>query len=533
MYRVILQPLTIEQVLSEDFSRYVLPLIQRDYVWDAEDVKDMIDSLINGYPIGIIILVKTDIDLPSIPLIDIKGENNSNKEKMYVLDGQQRLTSLLLIRDGWKIKREGQTIEISPIFYNPVDGKLYVKGRRSTGIDFSSLIRKCMHKESAESYLLHTLAFLQEKFLQRPIAFYIIEIKKDGESEEKIYQDMAEIFTRINRSGVRLGNLEMFLSFFASSSIGKEEIVKLHKEMNKNFSMDLEPIIRFVFSNLGLTQSKISNVQSFKKATEDIKEKFKKEDILNIIEKCKNAIISTMEILHTSLGITSTQILPSETALVPLFQYLYHREGKINELEKEHMMKWFVLASFNGIYSSQTDSRLENDLKTIKGAAENFPYNDLLISMKNEIGKNEISEGDFKSIDFNILRGSAGKRYLFMLYILLHKNNANDWGGIPLHKKKFNELARHHIFPGDSLKEKYDETMRNHLGNLTFIDKNYNERLQNELPEDYLQEIDEEALKAHFIPLDKQLWKMENYEKFVNERVDLLWKKYCEIFKME
>jgi hypothetical protein len=274
-------------------------------------------------------------------------------------------------------------------------------------------------------------------------------------------------------------------------------------------------------------------VQSFRKATKDIKEKFKNEDILSTIEKCKKAIISTMEILHSSLGITSTQILPSETALVPLFQYVYQREGKINELERKHMMKWFVVASFNGIYSSQTDSRLEDDLKIIKGAAENFPYNDLLVSMKKKIGKSEISEGDFKSIDFNILRGSAGKRYLFMLYILLHKNNANDWAGIPLHKKKFNELARHHIFPGDSLKEKYDETMRNHLGNLTFIDKNYNERLQNELPEDYLQEINESTLEAHFIPLDKQLWKMENYERFVNERVDLLWKKYCEIFKME
>jgi uncharacterized protein with ParB-like and HNH nuclease domain len=322
MYEPKLERLTVSEILTKDFSEYVLPLIQREYVWDADDVKEMIESLINGYPIGIITLIKTDVDLPSLPLADIKG--NVNKvEKEYVLDGQQRLTSLLLIRDNWKIKREGQAIDITPIFYNPDDNKLRVKGKRPIGYDFSSIIRKCMFKEPAEDYLRGTLEFLTKNFLNRPIAFYRIEIKKGEKKEEEIYRDMAEIFTRINRAGIRLGNLEMFLSFFASASLGKEEVTKLHKEMSNKFSMDLEPIIRFVFSNLGLTQSQISSVSSFKKALVDIRKRFSREDVLDVIEKCKIAINSTMEKLHTHLGITSTQILPSETALVPIFQYLY------------------------------------------------------------------------------------------------------------------------------------------------------------------------------------------------------------------
>jgi hypothetical protein len=532
MYEPKLDRLTISEILSKDFSEYVLPLIQREYVWDEDDVKEMIESLINGYPIGIITLIKTDIDLPSLPLVDV--ESSANKvEKEYVLDGQQRLTSLLLIRDGWKIRRNGQPIEITPILYNPDDNKLRARGKRPIGYDFSSLIRKCMFKEPAEPYLRSTLEFLTKNFLNRPIAFYRIEIKKGEKSEEEIYRDMAEIFTRINRAGIRLGNLEMFLSFFASASLGKEEITKLHKEMNNKFSMDLEPIIRFIFSNLGLTQSQISKVSSFKKALEDIRNKFSKEDVLDVIEKCKVAMSSAMDKLHTYLGITSTQILPSETALVPVFQYLYQCEEKNSKPEVESMINWFVLASFNGIYSSRTDSRLDDDLKIIKGAKGSFPFSDLLKSMKNKISKVRIDEGDFKNIDINILRGNIGKKYLFMLYILLHKNNATDWAGRPLSERKLSELARHHIFSKEDLRDKgHDEIMRNHLGNLTFIDQNVNGELHDRLPSDYLNDFDEQTLIKHFIPLDKQLWNIDNYVKFVDKRMDLLWKNCCKAFKL-
>ena len=533
MYEPKLERLTIAEILSKDFLEYALPLIQRNYVWDADDVKEMIESLLRGYPIGIITLIKTDINLPSIPLIDVENANEHKitGEKYYILDGQQRLTSLLLIRDGWKIKRLGETIEITPILYNPDDNKLRVKGKRPIGHDFSTLIRKATFKEPSEPYLQRTLEFIGRNFLNRPIAFYIIEVKKGLKPEEEIYKDMAEIFTRINRAGVRLGNLEMFLSFFASASLGKEEITKLHKEMNDKFSMDLEPIIRFIFSNLGLTQTQISKVTSFKKALDDIKNKYKKEDVLKIIEKCRESILSTMSLLHDHLGITTTQILPSETALVPLFQHIYQHGASCDKLCKENMIKWFILASFNGVYSSRTDTRLEDDIKIVKQAGDGFPLNNLLDSMMKNININEISKADFKKIDTNILRGNVGKKYLFMLYILLHKNNATDWAGNPISKRNFKELARHHIFPKDELREREeDEVTINHLGNLTFIDESVNKELQNRLPEEYLKEY-EGVLEKHFIPTDKQLWKIDNYIKFIDERMNLLWNAYCKMFK--
>jgi hypothetical protein len=532
MYEPELKRRTISEVLGEDPSDYYLPTIQRDFVWDEDDIKQMIESILNGYPIGIITIFKTDIEFPSVPLVDSDFNQKEKKTRLYVLDGQQRLTSLLLIKNGWKIRRNGETIERTPIYFNPDDvvKSLRVKGRRPIGYDFSDLIKMLTFAEAPKPHLQKTLESLRKTFLDRPIAFYIVEVRRDGKSEEEIYKDMSEIFTRINRAGIRLGNLEMFLSFFASASVGKQEIVNMHRELNAKYSMDLEPVIRFIFSNLGLSQNQITKTDSFKRAVKDIKSRYSDSKIREVIENCKKCIETAMVLLHKELGISTTQILPAETALVPVFQYLYTAgvlaPDEVNQHERNRIMKWFILASFNGLYSSQTNTKLESDLKIVKGAnpSTSFPLQKLLDSMREKIKTTEISKKDFTNVDINILRGTAGKKYLFLEYILLCKNEATDWAGKLLIERSFNELDRHHIFPKDLLRQIIDEDATiNHIGNLTFIDRILNEELQDRLPEDYLSSIDEDVLKKHFIPLDKQLWKMDQYEQFIQQRAELMW----------
>jgi hypothetical protein len=533
MYEPQLEKKTISEVLQMNFGNYFLPSIQRDFVWDEDDIKEMIDSLLNGYPVGIITIFKTDLEFPATPLIDSSNENV--KEKFYILDGQQRLTSLLLLREKWKLRRNGETIERTPIYYNPDGRKLRIKGKNTSGIDLAKLVNMAIFRESPDPSLQNALRYIKENFLDRPIAFYIVEVRKKGKSEEEIYNDMAQIFTRINRAGIKLGNLEMFLSFFASASIGKDEIVNLHKDLNKKYSMDLEPVIRFVFSNLGITQHQISKIDSFKKAIGDIKKRYKEEGIKSMIEKSKRAILTTMDLLKSELGISTVQILPSETVLVPLFKYIYNRKvssfKNLSDKEKKHAIKWFILASFHGLYSSQTDARLESDLEIIKEATESFPLKKMLNSMEEKIKTTKIDEKDFKNIQINILRGTAGKKYLFILYILLAKNKATDWAGHLITERSISEIAKHHLFPKDQLKETQDEIAINHIGNLTFIDKGENEELQNELPEEYFQKYNEKVLKMHFIPSKRELWKIEKYSDFLKERTELMWKKFCEFMK--
>lgn len=535
MYEPKLERQTISEILGKDFSGYFLPSIQRDFVWDENDIKELIESLLNGYPIGIITIFKTDLEFPSTPLIDTSASQNDINEKYYILDGQQRLTSLIMVRENWKINRGGETIERAPILYNPDDKKLLVKGKKITGQDFSNLVSMCIFKESPKPHLQKTLEYLRKNFLDRPVAFYIVEVKKNGKNEEEVYNDMAQIFTRINRAGIRLGNLEMFLSFFASASVGKDEVIKIHKELNREYLMDLEPVIRFIFSNLGLSQHQISKINSFKKAIKDIKSKYSDEKIKDIIKNSKKAILTLMKLLKDTLGISTTQILPSETVLVPLFQYIYTR--KIEDVDEilnkgeNDILKWFILASYHGLYSSRTDTRLESDLKIIKEANDSFPIEKLLNSMNEKIKTNTINENDFKKIDINILRGTAGRKYLFVLHILLAKNGATDWTGNLITEKPNSELARHHIFPKEELREKEDEISINHIGNLTIIDSGKNEELQDMLPEEYLEEFESDVLQKHFIPLDKNLWKIDRYEDFIDLRINIIWESFSKFME--
>jgi hypothetical protein len=525
---------------EEDLSTYHLPSIQRDFVWSEDDVLELIDSLLRGYPIGVITILETDILFPSVPLLDVESRGDTSFRR-YILDGQQRLTSLLLIRDGWRITRNGTPIQLRPIHFNPdaspdapQEMRLRIKGKREFGEDFSKLVRWTLHLEPPPSSLAsrttELLRRIKDEFLLRELGFHVIRVGRGEVNEDKLYEDMSEIFTRINRAGIRLGNLEMFLSFYASRLEGKELVSQIYNQMNSRYNLDLEPIIRVVFSNLGLSQNQISKVKSFKKGIDTLRQKYgnNEQRIQEIIKQSGRAIQVTMEMLHEELGITdANRLLPSQTSLVVLFKYVakrgYTSARDIPERDKKAMLRWFILSSFFGLYSSHTDNRLEEDLRTLEGS-NSFPVDGLLDKMQSRNLRTRIEKQDL-NIDFNILRGTAGKKFLFVLYILLHRNGATDWVGNYL--KDSRNLVIHHILPKENERVRNilrDPETWNHLGNLTFIDRGRNEQIGDSLPEDYLPTIDSRALEEHFIPTDRPLWKPEGYKKFIETRMDTIQK---------
>jgi hypothetical protein len=539
MYTIDLPRKSINEFLTaDDLDSYLLPSVQRDFVWEEDEVLELIDSLLRGYPTGVVTVLETNLNFPSVPLIDTDGQTREedSKPKRYILDGHQRLTSLLLMRDGWKIKREGKDIAIEPIMYNPDDGQLRVKGKREWGRDFSQLVRWTLHKEPPSTIiprLQKTLEEINKGFLVRPLGFYTVTVTQDEQNKDKIFSDMAEIFTRINRAGIKLGNLEMFLSFFASEAIGKREVTAMYERMKTAHNLDLEPIIRLVFSDFDRTQSQISRVATFKNSAAYVKEHYSSDQILQSISKDGKSIEVIMTLLRDKLGISDVDILPSQTSLVPLFKFAYKKGyesvDEIPENEIKKILRWLILTSFNGLYSSQTDKRLEDDLKIV-AASDGFPVSQLLDSMKQKNFRTEIQEQDFKNIDFNIMRGNAGKRFLFILYILLYRKGATDWAGNPI-SKDFKSLARHHILPKENevvRKTLEDEVLRNHLGNLTYIAAGKNNDIEDADPAEYLAQMNTDALKEHFIPTDKKLWEPAGYEEFISVRMDKLWRALAE-----
>jgi hypothetical protein len=364
-----------------------------------------------------------------------------------------------------------------------------------------------------------------KRILDYPLPICIMETFNE---DEETFKSMAEAFIRVNKFGVRIGNLELMLSFLAGAISGelKKRIRDVYESLYTSFEIDLQPIIRFVFSNFGLKQTQISKVEQFKSNITKISG-YSKNDVEDIFNKCHKALKLVLNLLQQELGINNSQLLPSHTPLIPLAAYFYTRN--INTLEEldnqdiQHMVNWFVLASFTGYYSSQTDTKLDRDLEIIKNS-KIFPYQQLLENMRNAKSKIKITFDDVKrGLYFNVLR-LQGRSYLFLLYILLVKKGADDWTGVLLHRKSIKELAKHHIFPQEFLNKNLNpddpdakEILINNLANITFINKNINSEIEDS-PEEYLPNYINCLLK-HFIPSDKNLWKLEQYSTFLEYRI--------------
>jgi uncharacterized protein with ParB-like and HNH nuclease domain len=81
-------------------NRIVLPQFQRDFVWPVAAVRRLLSSLLNGYPIGSLLLMENPGHYDFRPLDGVPEKKRDEQETILVLDGQQRLTSIFRLFSG-------------------------------------------------------------------------------------------------------------------------------------------------------------------------------------------------------------------------------------------------------------------------------------------------------------------------------------------------------------------------------------------------------------------------------------------------
>jgi hypothetical protein len=169
-------------------------------------------------------------------------------------------------------------------------------------------------------------------------------------------------------------------------------------------------------------------------------------------------------------------------------------------------------------------------------ASNNFPYRELLENIRRSkesavtINSEDVDEGRFK----DILK-RPNKSHLFLLYTLLVDNDAEDWKGSPLKAMQLRSLAKAHIFPREVLVRRflggilYGEEEReveargvNGIGNITLMNGEVNSEIGDNLPEEYLAKYHESILRQHFIPMRRDLWSIDSFEEFTEERANLI-----------
>ena len=125
----------ITELINDVRRGYIkIPQFQRDFVWSKEKAASLMDSILKGYPIGTIILWKTKETLRSVRNLGGVSlpETPQGDFVQYVLDGQQRLTSIFATLIGAKIKRDYKIDDFSEIYVNleaSEDGEIVVSNK--------------------------------------------------------------------------------------------------------------------------------------------------------------------------------------------------------------------------------------------------------------------------------------------------------------------------------------------------------------------------------------------------------------------
>lgn len=112
-----------ESLFNEiDTGQIKLPMFQREFVWEKEQSAKLIDSIIKGFPIGTFIFWKTREELRSYKNVGnyTLPDTPNGDYVQYILDGQQRITSLYAIRKGIRINKDGKEVDYKDIFIDLV-----------------------------------------------------------------------------------------------------------------------------------------------------------------------------------------------------------------------------------------------------------------------------------------------------------------------------------------------------------------------------------------------------------------------------
>lgn len=317
-----------------------------------------------------------------------------------------------------------------------------------------------------------------------------------------------DLFHLVNDQGTELGEAELALAHMSAHWPHiRRKVKEKRKELSdKGFDFGLDFYVKCI---IAVT----TNSMTYEKVYDT-----PKEELVNVWDRLGETLDYLVNLLKNEAHIQDSTFISTRAALIPLVYYIDNNSLELSYKEKRKFFKWLYAALMWSRYGSSTDSKLEKDISFL---TEENPTVELMEEIRSESGRIEVQPGDLDG------RGKRSKRFYNMLRILSRNNEPVDWKtGEPL--KGSYRLESHHIFPKSQLygniydsKNHMARKRVNEIANRAFITPKGNKRLSNKLPEEYLPKVKKEhpeALDKQFIPENKELWKLDNYEHFLSNR---------------
>lgn len=569
-------------------NRYVLPSIQREFVWKPEQIEELFDSLMQDYPIGTFLFWEIDKDSISKftfyeflrnyherdakhnQRIDLKGSSDGI---IAVLDGQQRLTSLYIGLKGSyadKLKHKKRSNDDAyparKLYCNLVseatDGKKTYDFRFLAPSDVkndensywfevgkildmnNSATMKYVNNNISKSDSVYTDA--QSEFAMdllgklcymingtEAINFYLYKSAKPDKSDE--LDKVLDIFVRINSSGTQLSSSDLLLSVVESewkSHNARDEITALVDDINRigkgfKFNKDFVMKSMLVLADLPVA-FKVKN--------------FNKENINRIgclWDDIQRAIKQAVRLV-SSFGY-SGESLSSTNAVIPIAYYLFKIGLPANfayasdyASDRKNIKKWLISVLLKKQFSGHPDNVLRSTREILKTHSDSFPLDEIIEHFKGSDKSIKFTEDD---IDEYLLKltyeNSETLSTLMLLYPTLDFSNIFHMDHM-YPKSKFTKKHLSEIgIPSEAIPEYINAV--NDISNLQLLsgdeniiksDKDFDKWFDEEYPSD---EEKEEQRVRHYMP--NMEYSYENFTEFINQRRELMKKKLKELLK--
>ncbi len=542
----------VNQIMNKET---VLPAIQRDFVWEESKIEKLMDSIMRGYPIGIVLMWETyeNIQFRYFDSDYLAGNrptfhnNDDNRRLRIVLDGQQRLQSLYLALYG---KYNGKNLYFDLLsgldndnssdekyhFYFLSDedaanwNNKYLDSYKEHNQDefgedelmYVVSVKELFTKTSTEKIQLRkqisksfSLSETSEERLETNISRFDESLSKDENilkssivdeniastsPSRKSESDVLEIFVRINRQGTPLSRSDLIFSMLKlnwkdSSSAIPEFVDSINK--GNSFNFDIDFLIRCLFSVSDLGAKYDLDLLRKQKNLKLIKNNF---------SKCCDSIKALVDFIQNECWCSSSKIIGGHNTLVPFVYYLFHLpKHNIPNSEIDNVRKSIFLFAFSKTLSRYADSRIkkfvEQALKPLLLKQDySFPYAQTIYWIKYWDRINGINE--------DLLQKNP----------LLAMNLVQNRSGASAHLPS-NSSELDHIFPKSELrKNNFDEAKVNHFANLWLLSKGKNQNKYNQHPKKYFEDVSGNILKNAYI--DSTLFDYRKYYKFLDARTN-------------
>ncbi len=535
---------SVSEVLDEFQSGNIaIPEIQRDVVWTADQVKNLIDSMNRGFPCGAFIYWEPREKDHSLVRSMIRPErlelHDGRLPRYFLLDGQQRVTSLASVF----LKREKvreillEMEEEMPFVFANL--KRFPKEFEATADPsgygfpwtlFNKLFDGSYHQDADWSKLDAGTAERVREFVQRLRDYkFPVQIIRDQD-----YVTVAEIFTRVNSAGTQLTGAEIHLARIVPRWKGiTREFRDYRRQLAlRNYDLDLTFLMRAV------TVVECDVPQIKKLADRIDKDRPSSRYLDRRWRQTREAINKMIRILQNGLSLDKSKFFTSKNTLVPI-TYSLAKTGGGRRLERD-VRRFFVLSQLSEHYGAAAENALRRDFRTLTdpSSTPKRGLSDLAEAVKQE------AKQSYRGLRIrpDDVGGRASKNVLVLLmYILMRERGATDWGTgkrPSFEEIEPRELHLHHIFPfnfmnGSKVAQQWyldnDYSIVdfrndvNDIANLTFLSQTKNSEIGDQPPWQYLpNETTPDMRKSHFIPEDQKLWKVESFVSFLDERRRLL-----------